>query len=420
MNLRIVHLVAGSLDGGASRGALWLHRALVGLGVDSTLLTDGPGLEGDPTVRPLLRSPIARLAHRVARRLDAAPVLMYPQRAGLIFSTGTQGLDWTRHEAVRRADVVHLHWVNGLVTIESLSRVDKPLVWTLRDLWPLTGGCHVATDCLSYQQGCGACPQLGSRRTDDLSSRILRRKQQHYPARLVPVAMSAWLGEAAAASSVFRGRRVEVIANAIDTARFAPMPAAEARQRLGLAPQRRVVMFAAQYLADAHKGFDLFRSALASLAPEGLQLLVVGRAAPGDLQGWAMPIQALGFVTDDERLRLAYAAADVFVAPSRMESFGKSLAEAQACGTPVVCFDATGPRDIVDHRVTGWRARPFEAEDLAEGIRWVLSLPPDELERMRQRCRERATALFDSGVVARRYVSLYERTLGRAAAAPAA
>jgi glycosyltransferase involved in cell wall biosynthesis len=418
--MRVAHLVAGDLGGGAARGALWLHRALVTLGIDSTLLTDGPGLEGDATVRPLLASSWSRLAHRVARRLDGAPTLLYPRRVDRIFSTGTRGLDWARHEAVQRADVVHLHWVNGLVKIESLSALDKPLVWTLRDLWPFTGGCHVAMDCEAYRSACGRCPQLGSSRLEDLSRRIVERKLQNFPAHLVPVAMSAWLAEAAQASAVFRGRAVQVIPNGIDTQRFAPLPAEEARHRLGLPPDRRVVMFASQYVGDFHKGFDLFRHALGAVDPAGLQLLVVGRAAPEALAGWSMPCTSMGFVTDDERLRLAYAAADVFVAPSRMESFGKSLAEAQACGTPVVCFDATGPRDIVEHRVTGWRARPFESDDLAAGIRWVLSLPAPEHERLRHRSRERAVALFDSRSVAGRYAALYRRVLGRDSESPKA
>lgn len=419
-SIRVAHLVAGDLGGGAARGALWLHRALVGLGIDSTLLTDGPGLEGDSTVRPLLPTSLSRLAHRVARRLDAAPTLLYPRRMDRIFSTGRRGLDWARHEAVQRADVVHLHWVNGLVAIESMSHLGKPLVWTLRDMWPFTGGCHYAMACERYRQACGACPQLGSDRNDDLSHRVMERKLRHVPERLVPVAISAWLAESAAASTLFQGRAVQVIPNGIDTDRFLPLAPADARERLGLPQSGRIVMFAAQQVSDFYKGFEHLRAALRGLKPDGLHLLVLGRASPEALAGWAMSCTSLGFVTDDERLRLAYAASDVFVAPSVMEAFGKSLAEAQACGTPVVCFDATGPRDIVDHRVTGWRARPFEAEDLAAGIRWVLSLPPDELERMRQRCRERATALFDSRVVARRYVALYERTLGREAAAPAA
>lgn len=411
MTLRVTHLVAGELSGGAARGALWLHQALCCSGVDSALLTDAPVDPQDPTLHSLVRSPWQALAHRLSRRLDGAPAWAYPRRLPRIFSTGTRGLDWRHHPAVQQADLVHLHWVNGLATVESLAGAGKPLVWTLRDMWPFTGGCHYAMDCTRFRDGCGRCPQLGSTRGNDLSRQVVQRKQRHWPATLQPVAISHWLAEMAGSSAVFQGRHVEVIPNGIDTRRFAPMPVGEARARLGLPAGRRIVLFAAQQVGDFYKGFDHLRQALALLDPAGLQLLVIGRAGPELLAGLAMSHTALGFVTDDERLRCAYAAADLFVAPSVMEAFGKSLAEAQACGTPVVCFDATGPRDIVEHRVTGWRARPFEAGDLAAGMRWVLDLPPEAAAAMRQRSRERAVRLFDSLQVAAVYAALYRRLL---------
>jgi glycosyltransferase involved in cell wall biosynthesis len=111
-------------------------------------------------------------------------------------------------------------------------------------------------------------------------------------------------------------------------------------------------------------------------------------------------------------MRLAYSAADVFAAPSTMEAFGKTLAEAQACGTPVVCFDATGPKDIVEHQVTGYKAQAFHAADLAKGIEWVLDQPMGRYELMRERSRERAVEHFDSHVIAGQYRQLYDEMLG--------
>ena len=119
----------------------------------------------------------------------------------------------------------------------------------------------------------------------------------------------------------------------------------------------------------------------------------------------------LGFLSDTLSLRLLYAAADVFVAPSLMDAFGKTLAEAMACGTPVVCFDATGPKDIVEHRVTGYKATPFDPADLAAGIQWVLDLPREWHDALRRDARERAVKRFDSRVIAGQYKALYEEML---------
>jgi glycosyltransferase involved in cell wall biosynthesis len=112
-------------------------------------------------------------------------------------------------------------------------------------------------------------------------------------------------------------------------------------------------------------------------------------------------------------LRQAYSAADVFVAPSRAEAFGKTLAEAMSCGTPVVCFDATGPRDIVEHKRDGYKAVPFEPSDLARGIRWVLGQTPEAYTQLCRHARERAQRCFDSRVVAQQYAIVYRDLLGQ-------
>lgn len=82
-----------------------------------------------------------------------------------------------------------------------------------------------------------------------------------------------------------------------------------------------------------------------------------------------------------------------------------------ACGTPVVCFDATGPADVVEHRVTGYKAKPFDPSDLQAGIEWILSLPANELESLGKQARRRVVTLFDSQVIASQYLDLYKQIL---------
>ena len=144
------------------------------------------------------------------------------------------------------------------------------------------------------------------------------------------------------------------------------------RSILGLPLDAKIVLIGSLKLTDFYKGLDLCIEALRLLSPHKIHLVTFGRAAKEAMASIPLPKTHLGFLADDISLRLAYCSADVFVAPSRMEAFGKTLAESLACGTPVVCFNATGPKDIVDHKVTGYKAHPFDPADLARGIKWFL------------------------------------------------
>ena len=408
----VAHLVAGNLDGGAARGAYWLHQALRERGVKSTVLYSGSGRSNDPSVASLADTPAKAIAAALTRRFWSLPTLLYRKRKPESFSVGMAGIDFAAHPLYRSANVVHLHWISGLVSMKSLRRIDKPVVWTLRDMWPLTGGCHYSLACDRYKVGCGRCPLLGSGSRNDLSRFVFERKRASLPAQLQVVGISEWLSERARESPVFAGRTVRTISNNVSTRVFFPIDKQAARQNFALGESARIVLVGAQTLSPAYKGFDLFVSALAVLDVRALHFLFFGAVSKAALNRLGINYTSLGFIADEAELREVYSAADVFVAPSRSEAFGKTLAEAMACQTPVVCFDTSGPKDIVEHKISGYRARPFDASDLAAGIRWVLGQPEAAYKAMCRQARERVQTRFDSRVIAGEYLKLYGEMLG--------
>ena len=189
--MKVLHIASGSLNGGAARGALWLHQALLRRGVASTLLSNDASA-AQVGVQSTTRGAIGRVANRIRRKVDRYPLLLYPKRAPQIFSCGFIGFDFRNIEAFASADVLHLHWVAaGFVNLRHLSTVDKPVVWTMRDMWPFTGGCHqVAGDCKGYLHACGRCPHLASNSDSDLSRLVLNRKRRLMPKNLTAVGIS--------------------------------------------------------------------------------------------------------------------------------------------------------------------------------------------------------------------------------------
>lgn len=365
----------------------------------------------DEFVHSIANNPARRFTSRLFNKLASIPIHLYPQRKKIIFSTGLQGVDVTKFSQYKNSDIIHLHWINGLASIKGIGNIKKPIVWTLRDMWPLTGGCHYAMECENYTKSCGHCPQLGSESENDLSRYVMRRKQEYFPANMTLVGISEWLSDCARASAAFSSQRITTISNNLDIDEFKAKPKEIARQELGLEVTKRYILLGAQDIKDFYKGFDLLMACLSQLRRDNYYLLAFGNADETALSATGLPFTTYGFLFDNQSLSTLYSAADVFIAPSRMEAFGKTLVESMACRTPVVCFDATGPKDIVEHKVNGYKAKPFDPADLANGVEWILNQNKSDYFTLCTSAEIRARTLFDSKVIAKKYKTLYEELL---------
>jgi glycosyltransferase involved in cell wall biosynthesis len=313
-------------------------------------------------------------------------------------------------------DIIHLHWIpQGFVSINSLQNIACPIVWTLHDSWPFTGGCHLPYDCERYKDSCGSCPALGSTSEQDISRWVFKRKKQAWKSLdITLVSPSFWLARCAQESSLFGGRRIEVIPNGLDLSTFQVMDKQSARSFFSLSGKTKVILFCAvNGLQDHNKGFHFLRSALADLAKSGhganLELAIAGSIIQDDLPDLGVKTTQFGYIRDDYILNRLYSAADVVIIPSYQEAFGQTATESMACGTPVIAFAATGLLDIVDHQVNGYLARPFDTLDLAEGIHWVLELA--DYSTLSKNARKKVENYFDSNIVTAKYINLYEQIL---------
>jgi glycosyltransferase involved in cell wall biosynthesis len=407
--------------GGAARGAHRLYRGLQDLGVKAKMLVRDPLIQEDAHRDPNVLKH-GTWAAKVSRRMGDLPLLQYPRRKSGLFSTQWLPNGAGAAIASLNPDLVHLNWVcNGYLSVEAIGQIRKPIVWTLRDMWAFTGGCHYSESCEGYARHCGTCPSLRSAREADLSRWVWQRKARAWRnLNLTLVTPSHWLKEAAQNSSLFHDRPIEVIHHGLNVQQFAPQPSEEnrriARQALGLPLDRQVILFGAlNAVDDARKGSQHLLKAIQYLTANGwgdrIQFVVFGASSAELLQASAgCPVTNLGSIQDDRYLSVLYSVADVMVVPSEQEAFGHTACEALACGTPVVAFNATGPKDIVDHERNGYLAEPYLADDLARGIAWVLG-DANRHQRLRQEARLKAEQSFDSVRQAGLYVRLFEEIL---------
>ncbi|MFM7191622.1 MAG: glycosyltransferase family 4 protein [Microcystaceae cyanobacterium] len=376
--MKVLLLSTYDIFQGAARATYRLHRGLQQMGVESWLLVHKK-FSDDPSVlapRSAKEMAIAQMRARIAQ----LPLQFYPKRTASYFSP--QWLpDRLAHQIqALNPDVINVHWTQaGFMQLESLAKFQKPIVLTLHDLWPLTGGCHYTEGCDRYQTGCGQCPQLGSSRNLDLSSWIWQRKAKAWRnLDLTVVALSQWVADCVQKSPILQKYPLRLIPNGLDSAQYYPVDKILAKKLLGLDPDRRVIAFGAlQASSDRRKGFPFLEQILQQLrqTPWGdqIELLIFGASQTPASPRFPLPTRYLGHLSDDLSLRLVYSAADVFLAPSLEDNLPNTVLEAIACGTPCIAFRIGGMPDLIQHQGSGYLAEPFVIEDFVQGIQWVLA-----------------------------------------------
>jgi glycosyltransferase involved in cell wall biosynthesis len=416
--MKILHLSTHDISGGAARAAYRLHKGLQYIGLDSQMLVQEK-LSNDKTVI----APKIRLFQGIAKTkltFETLPLKLYRQTNNTSFFT-----QWLPDRVVPQVahinpDIINLHWISAaFMQIETLPKLKQPLVWTLHDSWGFTGGCHVIGECDRYTVSCGACPQLNSGNDWDLSRWVWKRKAKAWKdLNLTLVSPSSWLANCASSSSLFQNLRIEVIPHGLDTETFRPINQVLAREILNLPQDKKLILFGAlQATSDKNKGFHLLQASLQELSKSGWNdswnVVIFGASQPENPPDLGFKTHYLGHLHDNMSLASVYSAADVMLVPSLQESFGQTASESLACGTPVVAFNSTGLKDIVDHQHNGYLAKPYEVEDFAKGITWVLE-NAERHQKLSFYAREKAEREFTVQLQARRYSALFQEILREA------
>jgi glycosyltransferase involved in cell wall biosynthesis len=410
LKMKILHLTTYD-NFGAGKAALRLHQGLMQNKVDSTTLVANISTD----------TPKVLLTNKYSRGYNFIQSFIFNQlsaRRGIntdnTFSSNATPCLISNDIRKIEPDLVHLHWIGmEFLRIEYLTKINVPLIWTLHDMWTFTGGCHYSGGCDLYTKVCGTCPQLSSNNERDLSHWVWQRKIRAWKnLNLTIVTPSKWLAECARKSSICKDMRIEIIPNGLDIQRYKPINRQQARNILGLSLNAKIILFGAVSATSApRKGFQFLAQALQKLRHKSnideIELVIFGSSQPIDPPNLGFKINYLGRLNDDITLALVYAAADVFVAPSIEDNLPNTVMESLACGTPCVSFHIGGMSDLIEHQQNGYLAKPFDINDLAYGISWVLT-DEERYQGLRDRARKKVEIEFSSELQAHRYTSLYQ------------
>lgn len=395
------------LSGGANIAGMRLHSALRRMGHNSRFYY-GAGDPPDESHFPLFQNRSFLWRNLAAievswrnRQTADGGFVMHPK--------------WIRKTAAPvvgcTPSVINLHWVSRWLDLPSFFNslpASLPVVWTLHDLIPITGGCHYPAECTGFKNECGNCPQLRKPGKRDLTRRIFGIKRDWYRCiNMHWVGNSEWTTAQAKASALAEHvKSIETIPYGLDTNEFAPVEKSVARRALGIGDGKLVIGFCCMDLSERRKGAELLKEALKELPRNKVRLLVMGAGKWPESGVETICLGGIGLA----RLQCVfYSALDLFVTPSLLETFGNTAMEAMACETPVVAYDTSGLRDVVSHGETGLLGKDVgSVTGLVEMMRWMLDHSAERME-MGRAGRNRVLKCFSDKLMAERYGNLYQR-----------
>ena len=392
--MKVLLVSTSDLAGGGAIAAYRLMEALNKNGVKAKMLVR------DKQSSSVTVAQVGTIIPKVMERLH---IMSYLKGKLWEADTADFGIDITRTEEYKEADIIHLHWVNqGMISLFCLKRMikdGKKIVWTLHDEWPYLGICHYRGECQETE--CRNCPLLPG----NLAHKHYLRKQELYKkGNITFVGCSQWITERA--QQALPETKVVHINNCIPHNIFRHIDQQEARKKLGLPLDKKIILFCSQNLNDERKGFAYLQQALNQLTIHNSQFIIKDSPSPlGETEGGLSTV-CIGkggrYISSPEEMATMYAAADVFVIPSLQDNLPNTIAEAMSCGTPCVGFNVGGIPEMIDHQQNGYVAKYRDVTDLAEGICYVLS------HDMREAALHKASSAYGETHVAQNYINVYE------------
>lgn len=321
-----------------------------------------------------------------------------------------------------RPDIVQCHTLHGgYFDLRSLpwlsSRV--PVVLTPHDAWHLSGHCAHSLSCERWKTGCGNCPDLTlypSARRDATAYNWQRKREIYRKSRLHVAVPSNWLRRKVEESILMDATvDLRVISNGVDLTVFRPGEKEDARRRLGLPANAKILLFAAmQARTNSYKDYATVRAAGLRvgeyLRNEQILVLTIGENGASE----RVENVEFRFVPPQHEPSMMvpyYQAADVYVHAAHAETQPLVLMEAMACGRPSVATAVGGIPEVIEDGRTGYLVPYRDAEAMAGRVEELLT-DPTKMKRIEENARREAPK-FDFNRQVELYLNWFSQLAGR-------
>lgn len=407
--MKVLHITRSS-KGGAGIAALRLHQALSQDGVESAFISTNLSIDYSNEVliddfftykRPSLLRKILNRGNlffslsnkdKLIKEFGALEPKLDCEIATLPFSN----YKLHEHPLVKAADIINLHWIDGIVDYPSFFlNCKKPMVWTFHDMNPFQGIFHYQDDEIRNLEI-----------AKSFASNIKRIKKSSFDCidKGTFVTPSKWLYQEAKQSKVFLNFNKVCISNSIDLGVFKLQDKIILRKQYAIASTELVLLFVSDSLDNPRKGFDLLLESLSFLKDLNCTILTVGKGNVPIIDN--LKIRALGEINSASQMAACYALADVFILPSREDNLPNVMLESFGCGTPVVGFNVGGIAEHTIEGFTGVLANEITGFALAEAI---IKFSDNKQEYKSHKIRKYAQDHFSNKQQSELYTAIYNK-----------
>ena len=312
-------------------------------------------------------------------------------------------------------DIIHLHNIHGYylnykILFEYLNTTKIPVVWTLHDCWPFTGHCshYVHDNCCQWQQVCTRKDCCKVYPTSFLSRtkrnfNLKRRLFTSLGSRLVMTPVSSWLADQTKQS--FLGKhRINFIYNGVDTSVFVPRDTSEIKRKFKLDGKKILIGVASTW--SEGKGFSDYIELRKRLSDDYIIVMVgVNSAQIANLPDGIVGIKR---TQSTQELAELYSASDIVLSLSRAETFGLTVAEGMACGTPAVVYNNTAVPELITEDTGIVVNKTGDIDGVIIAVEQILDRGKQSYT---EACRKRAEEHFDNRKCFEKYIRLYDELL---------
>jgi len=366
--MNILQINTHDNTGGAAKVAYRLKDGLKKRGYSSWMLV-GDKHSNSPDVKQIPLNKYIQLGFSIFSTAILRPYLIFLSTFKI-----------KKRNDVANSDIIHLHNLHGgyfnPLALPELTKL-KPTIYTLHDMWALTGHCAHSFDCDKWQTGCGNCPYLNvyPKLWYDVTHKLWEiKKDISKRSNFIIVTPSRWLKNKLK-KSILSDKKAYLIYNGIDHEIFRPMNKTDVRRKLNLPLDKTILMFSAHYgIKNFWKGGDYLLKALEQIDDENVFFLNIGSSENLDTRiKKSIEWVSIPYIDNEITMAEYYAASDLFLYPSLADNCPLVVLESMACSTPVIAFETGGIPELLTNMRTGYIARYKDVDDFVKGINLFLN-----------------------------------------------